>query len=138
MKQSWKTLLLLGAASTLFACSQTSSGTSHVASSEAATSVAAYVRDGTFAVACDYENSVTMSVAGKTILTITDLHVGDKVTFTFDLHTDYYIHTFTINNVSKKDAVVNNQYTTTVEGTSFDVNVIITKNAATSASSSNA
>jgi hypothetical protein len=46
--------------------------------------------------------------------------------------------TFTINDVSKKDSVVNNQYTTTIDSTAFDISIIITKTSSTSATSSNA
>jgi hypothetical protein len=138
MKQSWKTLLLLGAATSLFACSTTASGTSTASASSTNASQPIYVRSGSISIACDYEDSVKITVGTKTILEPTQLQVGDKATFTFDIHTDYYLMTFTINDVSKKDSVVNNQYTTTIDSTAFDISIIITKTSSTSATSSNA
>lgn len=96
------------------------------------------MRSGTLSIACDYENSVKLTVGSKTILNVNEIQVGDKVTFTFDIHADYYLMTFTINDVSKKDAVVNNAYTASVDSTSFDIDIIIAKNSSTSATSSNA
>jgi hypothetical protein len=114
------------------------SGTSTAPASSTNASQPIYVRSGSITIACDYENSVKITVGAKTILEPTQLQVGDTATFAFDIHSDYYLMTFTINDASKKDGVVNNQYTTTIDSTAFDIFIIIAKNSSTSAASSNA